>query len=359
MAGGLRASGPKADIALIVADDDAVVSGAFTQNVMCAAPVTYCKETLAKQSTCRAVGALPDPPLSHPLIEITTRCDVTIWEGWGGGPFTCKLTFAGPCSITIWVSTLLFHFCLFLYRASESCSCPTRFHWQAALPPVSELACFMWYEVRCQIWTSAQSGSLFCLCSGHHMDMSCSFVTMSRARSMWRSKKRLLQTNVENLEALILKISCTFIVSSQVWEETSSEALWKVELGKYGPQDMGFSLAQLEPAFLPQVLINAGQANAATGDKGYEDCHKSAAAVAEALKVSADDVLLLSTGVIGRPLKMEALLGSVPKLASNLGSTHEDAHHAAVAITTTDLVSKSAALEVSTARIPCITKVWN
>ena len=44
--------------------------------------------------------------------------------------------------------------------------------------------------------------------------------------------------------------------------------------------------------------------------------------------------------------QMSALLASVPKLASSLGSGTEDAHHAAVAITTTDLVSKSAALEV-------------
>ena len=56
MAGGLRAVGPKADIALILADEDAVVGGAFTQNVMCAAPVIYCKEVLAKRSTCRAVS---------------------------------------------------------------------------------------------------------------------------------------------------------------------------------------------------------------------------------------------------------------------------------------------------------------
>lgn len=48
--------GPKADIALIVADEDAVVGGAFTQNVMCAAPVIYCKEVMARKSTCRAVS---------------------------------------------------------------------------------------------------------------------------------------------------------------------------------------------------------------------------------------------------------------------------------------------------------------
>ena len=43
---------------------------------------------------------------------------------------------------------------------------------------------------------------------------------------------------------------------------------------------------------------------------------------------------------------MEQLLAAVPQLAAALGSGAEDAHRAAVAITTTDLVSKSAALEV-------------
>lgn len=95
------------------------------------------------------------------------------------------------------------------------------------------------------------------------------------------------------------------------------------------------------------MLINAGQANAATGTKGYEDCLKSASAVSEALGVAPEEVLLLSTGVIGRRIKMAALLDSVPKLSARLGSSAKDAHHAAVAITTTDLVSKSAALEVS------------
>lgn len=94
------------------------------------------------------------------------------------------------------------------------------------------------------------------------------------------------------------------------------------------------------------MLVNAGQANAATGDKGYQDCHTSAQVVSEALGVPKDEVLLLSTGVIGRPIKMDALKKSVPKLAGKLGSSKSDANHAAVAITTTDLVSKSAALEV-------------
>jgi glutamate N-acetyltransferase/amino-acid N-acetyltransferase len=92
--------------------------------------------------------------------------------------------------------------------------------------------------------------------------------------------------------------------------------------------------------------VNAGQANAATGELGYQDSLASANAVAAALGISRDDVLLESTGVIGRRIKMEPLLVAVPQLAGALGSSAEDAHRAAVAITTTDLVSKSAALEV-------------
>lgn len=55
MYGGLRAKGTKADIALIVCDGDAVAAGVFTLNVMCAAPVLYCKEVLEKRETVRAV----------------------------------------------------------------------------------------------------------------------------------------------------------------------------------------------------------------------------------------------------------------------------------------------------------------
>ena len=51
----MRAKGPKADLALITCDTDAVTAGVFTTNVMAAAPVLYCKEVLARTNTTRAV----------------------------------------------------------------------------------------------------------------------------------------------------------------------------------------------------------------------------------------------------------------------------------------------------------------
>ena len=55
MAAGLRAAGGKADLALVVADGPAAAAGVFTTNVMCAAPVTYCRKVLASTGHVRAV----------------------------------------------------------------------------------------------------------------------------------------------------------------------------------------------------------------------------------------------------------------------------------------------------------------
>ena len=46
----------------------------------------------------------------------------------------------------------------------------------------------------------------------------------------------------------------------------------------------------------PQIMTNAGQANAATGDLGYKDAVETAEALAKALGISPDDILLQSTG---------------------------------------------------------------
>uniref|UniRef100_A0A7S0KIV9 Arginine biosynthesis bifunctional protein ArgJ, chloroplastic n=1 Tax=Micromonas pusilla TaxID=38833 RepID=A0A7S0KIV9_MICPS len=105
-------------------------------------------------------------------------------------------------------------------------------------------------------------------------------------------------------------------------------------------------LAKPDKRTVRAVLANAGQANAATGVLGMEDAVRSAATVAEALGCDADDVLLQSTGVIGKRIKMDELAGAVPTLAGNLKSTKEAAYAAATAICTTDLVRKTLAVEV-------------
>ena len=95
------------------------------------------------------------------------------------------------------------------------------------------------------------------------------------------------------------------------------------------------------------VLVNAGQANAATGAKGTEDTLESARAVAEALGLDdSNDVLIESTGVIGKRIKMPELMRAVPRLAENLSADPAAAAAAATAICTTDLARKSVAVSV-------------
>ena len=105
------------------------------------------------------------------------------------------------------------------------------------------------------------------------------------------------------------------------------------------------------------MALKAGQANAATGTLGMEDSVASAAAVAAAVGIDSKDVLLESTGVIGKRIKMDELLAAVPVLAGNLKSTKEAAAAAATAICTTDLVRKSVAVEVNLGSGPLGRKV--
>ncbi|MEO0456995.1 MAG: bifunctional ornithine acetyltransferase/N-acetylglutamate synthase [Cyanobacteria bacterium P01_A01_bin.114] len=91
------------------------------------------------------------------------------------------------------------------------------------------------------------------------------------------------------------------------------------------------------------LLCNAGQANACTGQQGWEDAMASANAVAQALNISPDQVLVASTGVIGQRIKINKLLSGVPTLVDQLSPDGSEA--AAQAIVTTDLVTKSFALE--------------
>lgn len=91
------------------------------------------------------------------------------------------------------------------------------------------------------------------------------------------------------------------------------------------------------------ILCNAGQANASTGIQGVRDAAESAEILARELQIAPESILLASTGVIGQRIKMDALRSGIPKVVAALSDTGSDA--AAQAIITTDLVTKSIALE--------------
>jgi glutamate N-acetyltransferase/amino-acid N-acetyltransferase len=98
------------------------------------------------------------------------------------------------------------------------------------------------------------------------------------------------------------------------------------------------------------ILVNAGQANACTGPQGWQDAVLSCQKVADALHIPEDAVLVASTGVIGHRIKMDELVAGIPAAVAALSETGSAA--AAQAIVTTDLVTKSIALEMDLAGRP-------
>ncbi|WP_330396398.1 bifunctional glutamate N-acetyltransferase/amino-acid acetyltransferase ArgJ [Blautia sp. An46] len=101
-----------------------------------------------------------------------------------------------------------------------------------------------------------------------------------------------------------------------------------------------------ESDYVQAVVCNSGIANACTGQEGYSYCQETAKAAGKALGISAEEVLVASTGVIGQQLPMAVLKEGVKKLAPMLLGTKEAGTLAAEAIMTTDTVKKEVAVEM-------------
>ena len=101
-----------------------------------------------------------------------------------------------------------------------------------------------------------------------------------------------------------------------------------------------------ESDYVQAVVCNSGIANACTGQEGYSYCQETARAAGKALGISAEEVLVASTGVIGQQLPMAVLKEGVKKLAPMLLGTKEAGTLAAEAIMTTDTVKKEVAVEI-------------
>jgi len=96
---------------------------------------------------------------------------------------------------------------------------------------------------------------------------------------------------------------------------------------------------------LRAVVVNAGNANAATGRRGLDDAAKMQGAGAIAAGVREDTVAVASTGVIGVPLPMGALVRGVLGASGELRADGD--RDFAAAIQTTDAFEKRASLSVA------------
>jgi len=92
-------------------------------------------------------------------------------------------------------------------------------------------------------------------------------------------------------------------------------------------------------------VVNSGNANCGTGERGLRDAKAMAQRVAENLGISPDDVLVFSTGIIGVPLPMDKVLKGIDEACKNLEPLNLKA--AADAISTTDRFPKYSMAETA------------
>jgi glutamate N-acetyltransferase / amino-acid N-acetyltransferase len=95
------------------------------------------------------------------------------------------------------------------------------------------------------------------------------------------------------------------------------------------------------------VVVNSGNANAATGAKGLENVRRTAEAAAADLGCRAEQVLVASTGVIGHQLPMDRLLGGLGRALDEAAATESRFRDATQAILTTDTVPKVVSIRQS------------
>ncbi len=101
-----------------------------------------------------------------------------------------------------------------------------------------------------------------------------------------------------------------------------------------------WSKQAIQDGEISAIVLNSGGANCYTGPQGFQTTHATAERVAEKLGISAGDVLVCSTGLIGEQLDLAKLKSGVDAAAAEL-SNHAGPL-AAEAIMTTDSVSKTA-----------------
>ena len=95
------------------------------------------------------------------------------------------------------------------------------------------------------------------------------------------------------------------------------------------------------------IVVNSGNANCFTGEFGFIYAQQTTQVIGDLLGIPSDDVIVTSTGIIGRPLPIEKIKNTAPALVEGLN--RQGAFKAAQAILTTDLVAKERTVELTIA----------
>jgi glutamate N-acetyltransferase/amino-acid N-acetyltransferase len=109
------------------------------------------------------------------------------------------------------------------------------------------------------------------------------------------------------------------------------------------------SKSRLPSEAIRGFVVNSGNANACTGEKGLRDAEAMCRAAASAVGCDEKAFLVCSTGVIGRPMTLNE--GAIAQIAGHVGKASTDAEAAANAILTTDSKIKTSFQTIADGRV--------
>lgn len=108
---------------------------------------------------------------------------------------------------------------------------------------------------------------------------------------------------------------------------------------------LDLTISNMKDGLIDAVLINSGCANACVGEQGVSDAREIVRHCAERLNCDSSNIIFGSTGVIGVPLKVDAIKSGVDKCVDGLST--KGGADAAIAIMTTDTFSKEVSVELN------------
>jgi glutamate N-acetyltransferase / amino-acid N-acetyltransferase len=135
-------------------------------------------------------------------------------------------------------------------------------------------------------------------------------------------------------------LDVTVIVS-----ETCASAAATFTTNRFAAASVHWNRTLLPTDDLRAVAVNAGNANAFTGQQGHDDVRATTELVARLLRCRPSQVCVASTGIIGHPLPMDKLTRGITDACDGLSLGASAADCAARAIMTTDTHAKLAAVE--------------
>jgi len=133
------------------------------------------------------------------------------------------------------------------------------------------------------------------------------------------------------------------LVATDDGRPVPAAAVFTSNLATAAPVQVSRRHLQMTGGQAAAVVLNSGNANAATGEPGCDDAERMCALVAGQLGCQSTEVLVCSTGLIGIPLPMAVIEAGIPNLVA--GRSAAGGADAAEAIRTTDTVRKEVVVE--------------